>query len=183
MILSIFGTVPPGALLPGALELTVTVWLTMLGGMAMGLLISALATNSDKATSLVPLILVPQILLAGLIFPLHGPTEALSYATVSKWATDSLGTTADLNRLYYQYLASAPPGIRPALRPAALDTYRPANYDQISGPRAAYTPASHLASRRAHLTGRWLILLLLISGFVGLTCYIQAQKDKDWGIT
>ncbi|MEM3342572.1 MAG: FHA domain-containing protein [Thermoplasmata archaeon] len=41
--------------------------LTALGGLGMGLVVSAFVSNSDKAISLIPIILIPQILFAGSI--------------------------------------------------------------------------------------------------------------------
>ncbi len=179
-LIPISGIPPEGALLPAVLEWAVSVWLTALGGMSMGLLISAFVSNSDKAISIVPLVLVPQILLAGLVFPLHGPTEVLSYTIVSRWATDSMGTTADLNRLYYQSLASAPPGLRPAALPAADDSFDLSRYDASTTIRSSYAAQSHANSRRLHLLRCWAILAGLSIAFLALTCYIQKQKDHIW---
>ncbi len=51
----------PGGFLPHLLNL----YLTALNGIGLGLLISALAGNSDKAMSIVPLVLIPQVLFSG----------------------------------------------------------------------------------------------------------------------
>ena len=51
----------PGGFWPHLLNL----YLTALNGIGLGLLISALAGNSDKAMSIVPLVLIPQVLFSG----------------------------------------------------------------------------------------------------------------------
>jgi hypothetical protein len=173
------GAPPTGALLPAALELIIGVWLTTLAGLGMGLLVSALVSNTDKAASIVPIILVPQIILAGLIFPLTGPGQVLSYVTVTKWSVDSLGTTADLNRQYYQVLSGAPPGIQPALLPGVKD-FDPNNYDNNPADKSEYTAGTFQSSRALHLLGRWGILAGMIILFLGLTCYFTKRKDKAW---
>ncbi|HEX9369640.1 MAG TPA: ATP-binding cassette domain-containing protein, partial [Roseiflexaceae bacterium] len=87
-----------GVMLPGWLELYLTTLLTSLAGLAMGLAISATAATPDRAISIVPLALIPQILFAGVIFALgDGLTvqRALSWLTISRWAMDAYGTTVN----------------------------------------------------------------------------------------
>ncbi|MDC1194296.1 FHA domain-containing protein, partial [Crocinitomicaceae bacterium] len=51
----------------------------------MGLLLSALVTTTEKVMSLVPLVLIPQIMLAGVMAPIqNGIVEFLSYITLSR---------------------------------------------------------------------------------------------------
>ena len=88
-----------GLVLGGAADLYVTTALSSFAGLALGLLISALASTPDKAMSVVPLALVPQILFAGLIFELHGVTETASWFTASRWSMDAFGSIAGLNEL------------------------------------------------------------------------------------
>jgi ABC-type multidrug transport system ATPase subunit/pSer/pThr/pTyr-binding forkhead associated (FHA) protein len=71
----------------------VTLMLTGWCGVAMGLIISARAANADKATSIVPLTVLPQIILAGALMPLPDmdvATRGLSYVMVSRWANQAL---------------------------------------------------------------------------------------------
>ena len=172
------GVPPTGSLLPPAIEMIIGVWLTTLGGLGMGLLISALASNMDKATSVVPIILVPQIILAGIIFPLSGPSQVLSYITVSKWSIDSLGTSADVNRLFYQQVGDQPPGFT-----GNGGTFDPANYDRDPSARK-YPPLSPTitsqSSRAQNLVLRWGVLLGITVLFIVLAGYFQKRKDKAW---
>ena len=99
-----------GLLFEGNLELFVTTVLTSLAGLSVGLCISAWARTPDRAISLVPLALIPQILFSGVLFPFGSglsATRALSWATVSRWAMDAYATTINLSRL--------PPPQRPVL--------------------------------------------------------------------
>ncbi len=62
-------------------------------GAAMGLVISACAANADKATGVVPLVLLPQIVLAGVLVPIgemNGPTNLVSYAIPARWANHAV---------------------------------------------------------------------------------------------
>jgi ABC-type multidrug transport system ATPase subunit/pSer/pThr/pTyr-binding forkhead associated (FHA) protein len=190
------GIPPEGAILPGLIELLIGVWLTMLSGVAMGLLISSWAPNTDVAISIVPVLLVFQIMLAGLIFPLNGCMrlsesprfelclDAISYPIAAKWSTDSMGTTANVNRLYYQDMAMAPPGIRPLSLPMTLPNFDTADYD--SGFQRynedVYSVEVHQQSRRIHLLGRWGVLVGMIVLFLILAGISQRRKDRIWQV-
>ena len=55
----------------------------------LGLLLSSLVDTTEKAMTIVPLILIPQIMLAGLIAKVSSPlVEFLSYLTLSRWAVE-----------------------------------------------------------------------------------------------
>lgn len=189
------GLPPYGAILPGLLELILGVWLTALAGVTMGLLISAWAPTTDIATSIVPVLLVLQIMLAGLIFPLDGcltlgsgPSatvclDVLSYPIVARWSTDSLGTTADLNRLFYQDFVSSPPGIRPLSLPQVLPSYVGSNYGSVATAATANQTTQELATARAvHLLGRWGILAGMSTLFLVLACLALWRKDRRWQV-
>jgi ABC-type multidrug transport system ATPase subunit len=100
------GTVAIRVKLPSAgvvtwapLELYVTIVLSGLGGIAVGLCVSAVASTPDKATSLIPIVLVPQVLFAGILFGLHGLARWLSYAVTSRAAVDAMSSTVGSNAL------------------------------------------------------------------------------------
>jgi hypothetical protein len=50
--------------------LTLVLYLTLLAGLAIGLFFSALVSSTEKAMSILPLILIPQLLLSGFLKPL-----------------------------------------------------------------------------------------------------------------
>jgi len=81
------------------IELLITVFLTSLSAASMGIFVSSLFKNADRAMTVAPLLLMPQILFSGLIFSLSGATETLSWITICRWSMEGLGTTANLNNL------------------------------------------------------------------------------------
>jgi ABC-type multidrug transport system ATPase subunit len=142
-----------GVIMPAWIELYITTLLTALAGLTMGLAISAFASTPDRATSLVPLALIPQILFAGVIFSLgEGITiqRLLSWLTISRWAMDAYGATADINSLPFQ------PGFGHLPNP-------PAEY--------SHTPA--------HLISRWLILALYMAVCLVLTAWLMKRRDRQ----
>ncbi|MDP7035584.1 MAG: ATP-binding cassette domain-containing protein [Planctomycetota bacterium] len=59
-------------------------------GLLTGLLISASVDTTDKATALVPLVLIPQILFAGLFGPLAGWKQYIGYVAPTFWSYDAV---------------------------------------------------------------------------------------------
>ena len=80
-------------------ELLITTFLTAIASTAMGLFVSSLFTNADRAMTVAPILLMPQILFSGLIFKLDGATELISWLAVCRWSMEGYGTTANLNQL------------------------------------------------------------------------------------
>ncbi len=80
-------------------EILTTTFLTAVASTAMGLFVSSLFTNADRAMTVAPILLMPQILFSGLIFKLSGATETISWLAVCRWSMEGYGTTANLNEL------------------------------------------------------------------------------------
>ncbi|MBR6255651.1 MAG: ATP-binding cassette domain-containing protein [Clostridiales bacterium] len=89
-----------GLMLPSAIEMFFTAFLTAFSASAIGLLVSALFTNPDRALTMAPLLLLPQILFSGLIFKVKGVTEFISWFVVCRWSMEGFGSSANLNELY-----------------------------------------------------------------------------------
>lgn len=84
---------------PYVFEVFVTVLLTILASMSIGLLISAVVKTGDKAMTLAPFVLIVQLLFSGILFKLEGAAKYIAYLTVSKWSVESMGSILDLNSM------------------------------------------------------------------------------------
>jgi ABC-type multidrug transport system ATPase subunit len=70
--------------------------LTGCNATVLGLIVSALAANADKATSAVPLVMLPQIILAGVLVPVPDmslPMRITSTAIVARWSNNTMEAT------------------------------------------------------------------------------------------
>ena len=124
-----------GAWSPAWLEWFITLELTLVSGLALGLFLSASATTIDAATAIMFVLLLIQVMFAGLFFPDARSADILSIFTFSRWGLEAVGTTADLNGLLSRAVGSS---------------YQP---DE------AYTfSALHLCTRWAVLSGYIIIL-------------------------
>ncbi len=84
--------------LPPFLEIYVTMALTSLAGLMTGLTVSALVPNNDRAMSIVPLVLIPQVIFSGIIFKLEGPILPIIAAFFpARWAMAAMGSTVGLH--------------------------------------------------------------------------------------
>lgn len=87
-----------GVFLPPFLEVYITIALTSLVGLMMGLTVSSLAPNTDRAMSLIPLLLIPQVIFSGTIFPLTQWGLQIPGALFPiRWAMAALGSSVGLH--------------------------------------------------------------------------------------
>jgi ABC-type multidrug transport system ATPase subunit len=98
------GSHDQGSLFPTPLpELVIAAVLAGLCGMALGLLISALASTVDQAMTVLPVVLVLELLLGmGGLFPnlVDKPVlKQLSYAASTQWSFSALASSVDLYRM------------------------------------------------------------------------------------
>jgi ABC-type multidrug transport system ATPase subunit len=103
LIIAVFalsvGLPDEGLLTNPSAELFITTFLTAIASASMGLFVSSLFKNADRAMTVAPILLMPQILFSGLIFKLDGATELISWLAVCRWSMEGYGTTANLNEL------------------------------------------------------------------------------------
>jgi ABC-type multidrug transport system ATPase subunit len=88
--------------MPGVLAGIPQLWIVLLTsgvGIALGLLISALVKTSEMATSLVPLILIPQILFSGLVGVPQGISKVAGLVMPATWSFDTMKRYSTLDTL------------------------------------------------------------------------------------
>jgi len=85
----------PGWALPQLFVVLVTAGV----GIALGLFISAIVKTSEMATSLVPLILIPQILFCGLVGVPKGASKVIGTVMPATWSYDGLKQLSTLDTL------------------------------------------------------------------------------------
>ena len=139
-------------LLPPVLEIYISLFLTSIAGLMTGLAISALAPNTDRATSFIPIILIPQVIFSGIIFPLNNPVlQILGAFFPSRWAMAAMGSTVGLHG------------------------------DKLGGDDFSYQGtlfSTHTqAAATFHLLLMWFALLVTIVALGALTAYFLKRKD------
>jgi ABC transport system ATP-binding/permease protein len=101
VLLFIVNAVEPlqqGVFLPVLLEAYITLALTSMAGLMIGLTISSVAPNNDRAISFVPIILLPQVICAGAIIALKDwPLQIMAATFPTRWAMTALGSSLGLH--------------------------------------------------------------------------------------
>ena len=76
----------------------------------MGLLLSAIVTTTEKVMTLVPIALIPQIMLAGVVAKISSPlVEVLSYLTLSRWGNEGFCNVQENVRIEVPDIQMPPP--------------------------------------------------------------------------
>ncbi len=92
------GTVPSkGVILPVAIELTISFFTIIFCSDMLGLMVSCIVKTPQTAMTVMPFVLILQLILSGMIFELNGFTKKLSFFMVSKWGLNALCITSNLN--------------------------------------------------------------------------------------
>lgn len=99
-VFNIFVDVPQnGVIFSWHIETILTVFITIISASAIGLVVSTISKNSSVALTYAPILLVPQLLFSGMLFPLEGAVDVISNFILCRWSVEALGTTNDLNSL------------------------------------------------------------------------------------
>ncbi len=135
--IGILGHEPRHAVVLGSplLELTLAVTVISLSSAMIGLVISALVDNSDKAMPLLVLITMSQVMFSGGLVAVHGKRglEEISAVAPARWGFAAVASAADLNNVQKRG--------DPQLNP-----------DSIADPQWAHTAAVYLTDVLACLT-------------------------------
>lgn len=148
-------------------EIFITTFLTAISASAMGLFVSSLFTNSDRAMTVAPILLMPQILFSGLLFKLSGATEVISWFALCRWSMEGYGTTADLNDLplkLQKELEKDDSLIALGLAPDELIPHKAEDFFEFSA---------------GHLLSSWLILIFFTVLFLGLARLVISRIGKE----
>ncbi|GAC1354520.1 MAG: hypothetical protein NVSMB38_33130 [Ktedonobacteraceae bacterium] len=98
LIVNIVEPFQQGIFLPALLEVYITIALTALAGLMVGLTVSAIAPNNDRAMSFIPIILIPQVIFSGTVFAFKDWfTQILSLLFAARWSMAALGSSLGLH--------------------------------------------------------------------------------------
>ncbi|MCT7981227.1 ATP-binding cassette domain-containing protein [Laspinema olomoucense] len=146
---------PQPELIPWAIGVGISTILTLFTSMSLGLLVSALVKNSSQANSSLPLLLLPQIIFAGVLFSMEGVGRVISWVMLSRWSVGAYGSLVNVNAMVPEATV-LPDG-----------TTMPLPFE----PTAIYEPTW------ANLGLNWGMLLLHATVYLGLTLWVQKRKD------
>ena len=138
------------------LGLIITTFLSILDAICLGLMVSASVKNSSQANSALPLLLLPQIIFAGVLFGLDKVAvgKFISWLTISRWSIGAYGTLIDLNIL-----------IPTSKNDAGID------FSQVMSASTVYD------TNWKNLGLNWGMLLVQSVVYIGITIWLLRRKD------
>lgn len=168
----VFGFLPP------VVEIYITLVLTTLASIGLGLAISAAVRAAGTVIYVILVLLFVQILFAGAIFDIPPATQPISMATITRWSLEGLGATVDLERLK----ARSGGCIESEGVQDIPEARREPEAEEFCDAGQLYMASEHkfhinYDSTPGHLLFVWLVLLAFAAGLHGLTWALQRRKD------
>ena len=84
---------------PVGLELCMTFFLIIYSSDVLGIAISSIVKTTNVAMTVMPFILIIQLVMSGMIFKLEGISEQIAKITISKWGLQAICSTANVIKL------------------------------------------------------------------------------------
>lgn len=141
----------PSIMIPWFLGVFITTFLTIVTSASLGLMVSAMVKNITQANSILPFLVLPQIIFSGVLFNMDKNTLGTLFSSLmlSRWSVSSYGMLANINRLV------------------------PKNQPDVPFKESPMYTGQDLKS----LIFSWLILMLYILIYLGFTLWFQKRKD------
>ena len=89
-----------GVFLPAGIELFISFFLIVYSSDVLGMMVSSIVKTTNTAMTVMPFVLIIQLVMSGMIFELSGLTEMISKLTIAKWGLNAICTTADINSMF-----------------------------------------------------------------------------------
>ena len=168
-----------GVLLNPVLEIYITLALTSLAGLMVGLAVSATAPNNDRALSFIPIIVIAQVIFSGIIFPLNNVfLKFIGMFFAAGWSMAGMGTSMGLHSdklgqndcTYTQPPPPQPPNFYSAGANAGNCAYRGDLFVSLDHATAHGAAVGHLLLV-------WFALIVMIVALGVLTAYFLKRKD------
>lgn len=101
-IMGFFKNAPTsGTIMNAYVEYFITLYLLTFGSSVMGIMVSSISGNPTTAMTIMPFVLILQLIMCGVLFELTGVSERIAYITFSKWGMSAFGSTSNLNNLQH----------------------------------------------------------------------------------
>ena len=88
-----------GVMMPVVLELTIVFFVIIFSSDMLGLMISCMVRTPQTAMTVMPFVLILQLIMSGMIFELKGFTEKASNLMISKWGLNAICITSNVNSM------------------------------------------------------------------------------------
>lgn len=158
IVFKFFGEdVGKGVVTSAYVEYFITIFLLIFGSAVMGMMVSSISGNPTTAMTIMPFVLILQLIMCGVLFELTGFSETVANITYSKWGMSAFASTADLNSIEHLMEQQLP--------------------DMASVIAEQYPPEEAYDAVKSNLLGSWLWCLVIT--FVCTIVSILGLKIKN----
>lgn len=160
------------------LDMFICFFLILFSADMLGLAVSSVVRNTTVAMTVLPFILIVQLIFGGVVFTLHGSVKKVSDFTLSKWDQQALMIEADMNNIPSRILKTQIKKLK-RIEPdwaEALDAI-PSNVLDHLASRMMYDEKLELKAEP--VVDAWEKLLLFSAVFIGISVLSLEFIDKD----
>ncbi len=170
-----------GMILPHFMpELAISLFLITYASDMMALMVSCIVRTATSAMTVMPFLLIVQLVFAGVAFPLHGLPEKISSATISKWGIYLVCTEANYNALPSIALTKSLKQFEAI--PAVKEVYEalsPENRLNLEYYTAQYMTVDNYKYETGNILKEWGILLAFALAYAGIGMLFLEFVDHD----
>ena len=186
-IFRVFGMYfPPTGLITGSftIDLGISMFLMTYAADMLALLASCVAHTTTTAMTIVPFLLVIQLIFAGSIFPLERPgAQFLANFTISNWGINAVNIAADYNSQDSIAIYTALSGMKDASDETLTKIHKVMQIPEVKEKVQKYTAQKlqepKFAYEKNNLLKCWGILLLFAAIYVIIGTLVLEMIDKD----
>ena len=186
-IFRVFGMYfPPTGLITGSftIDLGISMFLMTYAADMLALLASCVAHTTTTAMTIVPFLLVIQLIFAGSIFPLERPgAQFLANFTISNWGINAVNIAADYNSQDSIAIYTALNGMKDASDETLTKIHKVMQIPEVKERVQKYTAQKlqepKFAYEKNNLLKCWGILLLFAAIYVIIGTLVLEMIDKD----
>ena len=168
------------------IDFGITLFLITYAADMLALMISAAASDPTAAMTVMPFVLIFQLLFSGVMFPLSGKAAVIPKITISSWGMECIASLGKYNSLkmvalwnqLFHYRDFDFEGLQPVKE---LTDYIMDNdlVDEFCQGAAVYNQKETFVSTASHITQCWGVLILFSLIFAAIAVIILKNIDKD----
>ena len=187
VIFRVFGMFfPDTGLLTGSftLDLIITMFLITYAADMLALMVSCIARDTMTAMTIMPFLLVIQLVFAGGIFPLERPmSQKISNFTISNWGIKAVNIASDYNSQKSIALTAAIDTMQDSTDDLMVRIHDVLSIEEVQDKLQTYTAQklqnADFAYEKGNLWKCWWVLILFSAGYVIIGLIFLEMIDKD----
>ena len=169
------------------IDLTITFFLITYASDIMSLWISTVARNTTAAMTVMPFVLIFELLFSGAVFTLEGISETLSYITFARWGMNAICAICGYNSLkmvsvwnmLVKFQDTEYEGMTPLKSVVEEIQSKPGGVESFQKKMGELSPNPDYASTPDNVVISWIALIVFIVAFALLASLFLKRIDKD----